>query len=63
MSKSFKKSGKVSYGGKSIRYDVNVFGGNGPVDYTGFGVHGKDNRADRRERKLEEKNVRNGYYD
>lgn len=60
MGKTLKKFGKVNCGNKSIKFDVNVFGGGGHTDYSGYGAHAKDRRADRRARKQEEKNAKRG---
>jgi hypothetical protein len=58
-----KQKGSVKMNGQVVsKWESNI--GSGHVDYSGFGVHGKHkrakNRADRRERKLEEKRTRQG---
>ena len=62
MAKAQRK-GSVTLGGRTIKFETNMFGGS-HVDYSGFGVHGdKRKRAERRDRKMEEKRARQGDWD
>ena len=57
----------VKFGNKSVRLSYDPFADSGHTDYSGFGPHGKSgyakNRQARRDRKREERDVRNGRYD
>ena len=55
---------KISLGNRSRVIETPLFPSNGQVDYSGFGAHSdKNRRANRRDRKIEEKRVCRGDYD
>ncbi len=60
--KTFDKKIKLGDSTKSISIDV--FGGSGHIDYSGFGYHeDKNKKSERRKRKQEEKRAKRGDFE
>jgi|688.fasta_scaffold38063_13 hypothetical protein len=59
MAKATQKS-KIKLGKHSKIVEVPLFGASGHIDYSGYGAHQKDRRADRRNRKIEERKIQRG---
>jgi hypothetical protein len=60
MAKATKKT-TLRIGDKKVVIETNMFGGDGHVEYSGFGPHNKNRRAERRKHNMESKNIR--YYE
>jgi hypothetical protein len=55
---------KFKMNGETTIIETNLFGSTGHITYTGFGIHeDKCRKADRRNRKIEEKRAKLGDYE
>lgn len=63
MSKRHKVKNTIRIGKIVKSHEIDPFAGSPKADYSGFGFHGQDRRAARRQRNLEEKRVQKGDYE
>jgi hypothetical protein len=62
--KRIKQKNKVSFNGKTVTSELDVFASKGHTDYSGYGYHeDKTRKAERRSRKMQEKRARLGFDD
>lgn len=60
MAKKATNKTRFNMNGKTTIIETPIFAPTGHRDYSGFGVHDKDRRHERRQRKLEEKRIARG---
>jgi len=64
MAKKIKRNGTIKMNGKSHTFDLSFVMNNSHTDYSGFGYHeDKQRKAQRRDRKMEERRARRGEWD